>query len=677
MKHILPIFMLMLSTFVTAQPHYHIQAKACVTTDGITLRWAPTDMQTWQAGLSYGYIVERYTIMKNGEILSVEEIAAQKMRTEPIKAKQLDAWEPFADEKYVAIAAECIYGKGDLEEGKEVTAGFSPVMVYRKHREKQQRFSFALYSADMSPKVAELSGLMLKDMAVNKDSKYLYKIFLAVADSIMQDTAMVFVNAGIETPMMNLQAPKAIWRDHAADLQLDLTYCGDAYSSFFFERSDDKGKSWHAISDEPTLSIEPEDSHLNILNATDSLSDNKMVMQYRVFGIDCFGRKGPVSEVTEGHGAMPLTATPYIVRSEAKDNKVEIEWFFPEEQNGSVNGFRIYRQNGPKDRLKKIMEGRDASQRTFVDNIPGMTNYYKVSAYNDETERLMATVSYVGLVDSFPPVSPVNLVGNIDSTGVATIKWKANTEADLAGYRVYTANSLVEDFALVTPSVIRDTVFSTPVNLNTLSHEIYYCVRAIDKRSNHSQPSAPLLLMRPDTIPPVTPVIEDIEERRGRAVLRWINSSSDDVACHVILRRENETAYDTIATIPMSGGREVFEDKKGVEGVSYIYAVFAQDKSGNCSRIVSRNYIPCSPLRDKVSLKTRREANGMHLSWSVTSRKQIAEYVIYRAEDDGELLPYTRTDKTTCTDSNIKVGKKYRYAIRLVFSNGDESELFN
>ncbi|MCQ2228690.1 MAG: hypothetical protein MJZ13_02960, partial [Bacteroidales bacterium] len=190
--------LIVLSASVYAQPHYHTQAKACVTDEGVTLRWAPTDMQSWQAGLSSGYIVERFTIMKDGEILSVEDIAAQKIRTEPIKAKPLEAWEPFSDEKYVAIAAECMYG--DKPDMAEAGGGFSPMMAYRRHRAQQQRFSFALYAADMSPKAAELSGLMMKDMSVSKDSKYLYKVFLAVADSIQQDTAMVFVSAGVETP---------------------------------------------------------------------------------------------------------------------------------------------------------------------------------------------------------------------------------------------------------------------------------------------------------------------------------------------------------------------------------------------------------------------------------------------------------------------------------------------
>ncbi len=65
MKHILSILLgLTIAISVSAQP-FHTQAKACVTDEGVALRWAPTDMQSWQAGLSNGYIIERFTIMKD------------------------------------------------------------------------------------------------------------------------------------------------------------------------------------------------------------------------------------------------------------------------------------------------------------------------------------------------------------------------------------------------------------------------------------------------------------------------------------------------------------------------------------------------------------------------------------------------------------------------------------
>ena len=49
--------------------------KACVTQEGVTLRWAPMDMQTFQKGIDNGYVVERYAIVKDDEVLSVEEIS--------------------------------------------------------------------------------------------------------------------------------------------------------------------------------------------------------------------------------------------------------------------------------------------------------------------------------------------------------------------------------------------------------------------------------------------------------------------------------------------------------------------------------------------------------------------------------------------------------------------------
>lgn len=52
-----------------------------VTQEGVTLRWAPMDMQTFQKGIDNGYVVERYAIVRDDEVLSVEEISKEKTKT--------------------------------------------------------------------------------------------------------------------------------------------------------------------------------------------------------------------------------------------------------------------------------------------------------------------------------------------------------------------------------------------------------------------------------------------------------------------------------------------------------------------------------------------------------------------------------------------------------------------
>ncbi|WP_158648467.1 hypothetical protein, partial [Candidatus Symbiothrix dinenymphae] len=41
--------------------------------DSILLRWAPTDKQTWDLGNRYGYVVERYTLLRKGKLLDERE----------------------------------------------------------------------------------------------------------------------------------------------------------------------------------------------------------------------------------------------------------------------------------------------------------------------------------------------------------------------------------------------------------------------------------------------------------------------------------------------------------------------------------------------------------------------------------------------------------------------------
>lgn len=661
---------LLMSAAVASAQRYETRMQGCVGDGKIDLRWAPADYDTWQAGIKKGYVVERYTIMRGGEILSPEDIAKEhKVLGGAFTPAPLEDWEPFAEEKYAAIAAECIYGED------ENVGVLSPKAAYQIHQRQQQKFSFALYAADMSVDVAWLSGLSYTDKAISKDDKYLYKVY--VNDTTAQDTAMVFLNASTPTSIQRIPKPTVKWGNKTADISVDLGILSGVYTSYFIERSADGGKSFERLSEAPTVNIAQTGAKNTALSRRDTLPDNSTKFTYRVYGTDCFGRKSEPSVADEGHGVMPLTIAPYITHCEAEDNnRIEIEWAFPDSLNSSAEGFRVYKQSGPKSRLKKIFEGCDPQQRSFVDRMPSITNYYKVSVYNSERENLMPTVSYAALVDSFPPIAPVALEGEIDTTGIATIRWKANNESDLAGYRVYTANAKDDnEYSLLTTTMLTDTVFRHKVNLNTLTHEIFYQARAIDKRDNHSAPSKILVLMRPDTIAPVAPVMKSIEQKRGRPSLQWVCSSSDDIARHYLLRKEPRAEqYDTIAVF--ADAQITHDDKTAASGIDYIYAIVAQDRSGNSSRLSSAYYHTDEVAAEKVKIKSRIDNDGSHVSWTVDSNRGIAEYILFRAVNDDNLRIVARTTERTYLDADVKVNNKYTYAIKIVYADGTESGVY-
>ena len=312
MRYAIITALLTLATMASAQ-RYETKMQGCVGDGKIDLRWAPADYDTWQAGIKKGYVIERYTIMRGGEILSPDDIAKEhKTLGGAFTPAPLEDWEPFADEKYAAIAAECIYGENDN------VGALSPHIAYQIHQRQQQKFSFAIYAADMSVNVAWLSGLSYTDKNVSKDEKYLYKVY--VNDTTAQDTAMVFLNASVPSPLQRIPKPTVKWGNKTADISVDLGILRGAYTSYFIERSADGGKSFVRLSDAPTVNIAQSDAKNTALFRRDTLPDNSTKFTYRVYGTDCFGRKSEPSVADEGHGVVPLTVAPYITGCETVDN---------------------------------------------------------------------------------------------------------------------------------------------------------------------------------------------------------------------------------------------------------------------------------------------------------------------------------------------------------------------
>jgi fibronectin type 3 domain-containing protein len=640
--------------------------------DSILLRWAPADKETWTLGNRYGYVLERYTLLREGQLLQDKEHVV--LTPSPQKPLPLEAWEPYEEDRYVSVAAQCIFGES------EPLPMLSPSAIARKYREERNRFSMALFAADQSVLTARLSGLYWVDKTVIDNEKYLYTIHIATPDSIPSDTAFVFTGLSEYRPLPKPLELTAHWEDRKVLLSWNILYLNPIYNSYIVEKSTD-GKHYTAISENAMVQAADEGIVPEYAYRSDSLPDNHTVWYYRVKGVNAFGETGPPCDSVVGRGRIPITSIPVVINKEVIDNKaVRLQWSYAEEMNEYITGFRVYRSGQPTGPKEKIFETKRTSDREFIDKQPDITNYYVLSVFDDEKEKVSPVHTYAELIDNIPPHKPAGLKGNIDSLGIVGLTWKRNADRDINGYRIFRSDHPEFEFLLISPAMVTDTFFVDSIHLNTLNKTIYYRLCAEDLRLNRSDFSDILELKRPDRIPPVAPVIQKADERKNGLQITWYNSSSDDVVRHHIYRKtENDTVFRYLADAGKPSGKQsVYTDNSIQAGETYIYQVQAEDESGLYSPF-SAPFLKKAPggQVENIVLKKQEIADKVILNWTIQSRKRVEKILIYKAINDAPIQLSDHSTGDNYTDTDIVVGKIYRYRIKAVYEDGSSSGLSN
>ena len=642
--------------------------------DSIMLRWAPNNAYTWRLANEYGYLIKRFTIVRKKKV--VKDVVEIDLTDIPIKPKPLSEWKPYINDKYVSIAAGCIYNSED----DGISVGFNPHLVYQKYKEEQHRFGFALYAADQSPKAAKLSGLYFVDHTALPKEKYLYRVFVNCPDTLAVDTASDFTGISEYEPLPKPLDFTARWGDKKVDLSWNIKYLSIYYNSYFIEKSTDKGVSYHRISENNAVQISDEGVNPEYQYKSDTLQNNHDIVYYRVRGVTPFGETSPPSDSVFGKGQLPIEIPPVIINDEVINNTyIRLDWLYPEKMNDHINGFKVYCSSKPKGRKKLIYQGNDPLQRSYTDSTPSITNYYYLSVYNSQKEKLTPFHNYVQRIDSFPPNPPVNFRGIIDSTGAVHFKWSPNTEDDIDGYRIYRANNPKFEFALIHPSIIRDTQFVDSINLKVLNKKIFYRIKAIDARDNQSSFSPVLTLKRPDIIPPVPPVIKNISlDKDKHPVLLWVNSSSSDVINHHIYRKIlHDSTFIQIVTVGKGDSiRAVFTDKTVTPGNTYCYYIVAEDDSKLHSQESNIGNIVIPHDKEKVlKLKRKIYTDKVKLYWDIETDKPVEKIIIYRSVDDGKMNLLGFSTGEEYLDEKITPEKNYSYSIKIEFTDGTTSFL--
>lgn len=651
-----------------------IAVKARPSPDSITLRWAPMNFKVWHLGNQHGYKVERYIIARNGSLLKEAE---KSTLITSLKPHPIDQWESLAkNDKYGAITAQALFG-----ERFEINFSQSDILtIVNKVNENEQRYAFALFSADMSPSVAQASGLWFSDKNVKKGEKYLYRIVINSIDSIR---GSIFLSADELYELPKPQHFTAEFKDRLVSMKWDKNKTIH-YTAYMVERSDD-GRLFKNISESPLVTVSPndtEDTHYDY--AIDSLRDLSKLYYYRVKGITPFGEKSPPSEVVSGKGRISVHQPPYISLAASIENtSIQIRWDFPDESNQAIKGFTVERSPESKSNFVAITPKLLSPEiRIFEDKTPQHINYYRVTAIGLDGEHFPSHLFFAQLIDSIPPAHPEGLKATVNQEGMVNLSWNPSGEGDIYGYRVYKTNHRSQELAQITTEPISASSFTDHVNLNTLNEAVYYRVMCLDRSQNHSAFSEFLQVPLPDQVKPQAPVLLPIKSNAQGVNISWIQSSSEDVIQYAIYRSATEIPMWELVKIISASTDTVysFTDETSAPNKKNHYTVVAVDEAGlesDPAYPVNGNKTN-SLLRSAITWKNAkidREQGQATLSW-IYQQPDIKSFNIYKAVNNHSLILYKNlpAEKREFTDQIIPE-QQYKYRIMAVFDDGNKSLL--
>jgi fibronectin type 3 domain-containing protein len=641
--------------------------------DSLVLRWAPLDVSHWIEGNNNGYTIERITLVRDGKVLSQPE--RKEITTSLIRPWPEARWESIVNNnKYAAVAAQALLGE-KFEVDMDQADLFQ---VVNKARENEQRYSIALYCADMSPVVARALGLYFVDRDVKKEEKYLYKITCTPIGR-QPFSGSIYVNMDEQH---QLPAPLnfSIKVDGpAVSLKWNQSYHLGIYTAYQVERSED-GQNFKPISEDPTLVLSNNGEDLRFQYANDTLPDLTKEFSYRVRGISPFGELGPPTEILKAKGKKTIVEIPAITSAASVDNKtILVTWEFPHEYDKDIQGFFVERSASASGAYKRIHDNMiPAMVRDYTDQSPAPVNYYRIAVLASGNDKIRSMPYFTHLVDSVPPSTPTGVKGGIDEYGNVKLSWLPNKDSDIFGYRIYRSYYLSEEFSQITSQPLEDTAYHDKVQLQSLNEKIHYTVMAIDRNQNHSSLSEVFTLTLPDKVPPVPPVFLPIVSSQNGVELRWMPSSSIDVIRYDLYRKGDQNQWIRITSITANSDTLYYYFDKNIQNnTQQVYTVIAIDEGqleSPPSEAVTGTKLktPLKPAINKIESIVDRSSGKLTLKW-IYEGSGIQAYKIYRATN-GEPLKLHKTILTReFIDAQLNPGKSYKYQIMVLFTDGSMS----
>ncbi|TSE04791.1 fibronectin type III domain-containing protein [Aquimarina algiphila] len=656
-----------------------IRVIARVQGSKILLRWAPTTPSSWLKSNKYGYQIQRFTISRDGKLVSPPE--KKVLTTTPIVPMGLERWEYIASgDDYAAILAQALFGEGFEVEGMEEEGALAQIV--NKSREVEQRFSFAVFAADMNFEAAKMAALGYEDTTIVPGEEYVYKITTAIPEELLKVIpGSIVIKSQQPEPLPAPIDLIAVPDDKIVLLTWDYGMFKSIFTTYYLERSEN-GNDFKKLGDLPLVNLNDKpDAAKQRMQYIDTLSQNNKEYYYRVKGISPFGEESLPSKVVSAKGIKKLTATPHILKYTLEDSgAVLIEWEFLKEAENEILGFELNWSMQKKGPYIVVSKGLLPSSRKTRYQKLAASNYFTITAIGKNNQKKESLSAFVQTIDETPPAAPLGLTGTIDTLGIVTLKWDANTEKDMLGYRVFRGNLAKEEVSQVTISPINKNVFRDTVQIKSLNKNVFYQIVAVDKRFNMSEYSEKIELKKPDVVPPSSPTFSNYNVSDEGVFLEWIMSTSTDVKYHQLYRQNVQE--------PDKGWHLLFETEAGTtftdntieSNTKYRYAIFAEDNSKLRSEpstpitIVYKKATPDENLVKGFTAIADREHQKIDLNWRKMP-SEVTEILIYKAikEEKPVLWKQISGSMDSLEDRSVSPNTIYVYYLQAMTDSGSHS----
>lgn len=222
------------------------------------------------------------------------------------------------------------------------------------------------------------------------------------------------------------------------------------YTTYYLERSEN-GKTYNRVSETPIANVM--ESSRAFYN---DVIENDKTYYYRLQGLSPFSQEGPYSDTIQGKGIAKLIYNPIITSAMPDDNRqVVVSWDFDEKGNDQLSSFELRRSDSDKGPFLPIVSNINPSQRATIYEKPLPENYLIIAAISKNRDETISYPHLLQMEDTIPPAIPQGLEGYVDTTGVVHLKWLANIDSDILGYRIYRGQTEGEELVPMTDVAIK------------------------------------------------------------------------------------------------------------------------------------------------------------------------------------------------------------------------------